>query len=338
MNFILQVMLLLVILYVRRRVEIVVKLFRETGAVMMSMKCLLLQPFITYIALIVFFCAWLYIVLCLATSDYPSTRKIPSIAGLNDSSVIFTTESPLEQEVSVLSDSPRVNSTVNFEQFTRWTLIEFNDGVWVKYMWWLYLFGLIWCSEFILACQQMVIASSVSTWYFSRFVVLILFDYLVYCNLNLTPVIWFCRNRANFRCTVLKSITRMIQFHIGSVALGSLIITVVKLPRLGLQFLQQLWDKTFLCHIHSFINLRCYGSMSYSCVKCSVRKYSDFKPVMWLRKCCVCCLYCFDKRMKNVHHNAYTVISVQGTDFYPSSKVVSFAICHISQVIKFCWV
>jgi hypothetical protein len=49
-----------------------------------------------------------------------------------------------------------------------WTLIEYSDEAWVKYMWFVYIFGLIWCSEFILSCQQMVISSSVSTWYFSR--------------------------------------------------------------------------------------------------------------------------------------------------------------------------
>jgi hypothetical protein len=63
-----QVILLLVVLYVRTRVTIVVKLFRETGSAMMAMKCLLLQPVITYAALVIFFCMWLYIVLCLATS------------------------------------------------------------------------------------------------------------------------------------------------------------------------------------------------------------------------------------------------------------------------------
>ena len=37
-------------------------------------------------------------------------------------------------------------------------------------MWWYYVVGLIWISEFILACQQMVISGAVATWYFSRYV------------------------------------------------------------------------------------------------------------------------------------------------------------------------
>lgn len=46
--------------------------------------------------------------------------------------------------------------------------MEFTDATWVRYMWWVYLIGLVWTSEFILACQQMVIAGAVARWYFHR--------------------------------------------------------------------------------------------------------------------------------------------------------------------------
>lgn len=60
------------------------------------------------------------------------------------------------------------NRTVVLSDISPFTVIEYSDGVWVKYLWWIYIVGLIWCSEFILGCQQMVIASSVAAWYFSR--------------------------------------------------------------------------------------------------------------------------------------------------------------------------
>ena len=53
------------------------------------------------------------------------------------------------------------------------SVIEYRDGAWIKYMWWIHVIGLIWISEFILACQQMVVASSVATWYFSRYLHLV---------------------------------------------------------------------------------------------------------------------------------------------------------------------
>ena len=63
-----QVLLLLVVFVLRKRVAIVVQLFREAGSALLAMPCLVIQPFITYITLTGFFCIWLYVVLCLATS------------------------------------------------------------------------------------------------------------------------------------------------------------------------------------------------------------------------------------------------------------------------------
>lgn len=46
--------------------------------------------------------------------------------------------------------------------------LEYMDPTWVRSLWWVWVIGLVWVAEFILACQQMIIASAVSTWYFSR--------------------------------------------------------------------------------------------------------------------------------------------------------------------------
>lgn len=55
------------------------------------------------------------------------------------------------------------NNLLNILAFT---LVEYVDATWVKYMWWVYLIGLIWISEFIVGCQGMVISGSVAHWYF----------------------------------------------------------------------------------------------------------------------------------------------------------------------------
>lgn len=52
------------------------------------------------------------------------------------------------------------------------TAVEFKDATWVRYMWWVYIIGLIWTSEFILACQHMVISGAVAKWYFTKYVVI----------------------------------------------------------------------------------------------------------------------------------------------------------------------
>nr|XP_060465555.1 choline transporter-like protein 1 [Panthera onca] len=46
--------------------------------------------------------------------------------------------------------------------------VEFRVSGPLQYMWWYHVVGLIWISEFILACQQMTVAGAVVTYYFTR--------------------------------------------------------------------------------------------------------------------------------------------------------------------------
>lgn len=47
-------------------------------------------------------------------------------------------------------------------------LVEFQMHGPLQYMVWYHAVGLIWISEFVLACQQMTIAGAVVTYYFTR--------------------------------------------------------------------------------------------------------------------------------------------------------------------------
>ncbi|XP_049621723.1 choline transporter-like protein 3 isoform X2 [Suncus etruscus] len=78
----------------------------------------------------------------------------------------------------------------------------------IRFMWWYHLIGLIWTSEFILACQQMTVAGAVATCYFNR-------------NKN-DP-----RNHP-----VLSSLSILCYYHQGTVVKGSFLITVVRIPRI----------------------------------------------------------------------------------------------------------
>lgn len=47
-------------------------------------------------------------------------------------------------------------------------LVEFRMSGPLQYMVWYHAVGLIWISQFILACQQMTVAGAVVTYYFTR--------------------------------------------------------------------------------------------------------------------------------------------------------------------------
>ncbi|XP_029460524.1 choline transporter-like protein 1 [Rhinatrema bivittatum] len=144
--------------------------------------------------------------------------------------------------------------------------VEFRVTGPLQYMWWYHLVGLIWISEFILACQQMTIAGAVVTYYFTR-------DKR---QLPFTPI--------------LVSINRLLRYHVGTVAKGAFIITLVKIPRM------------ILMYIHSQLK-----GKEGACARCML-------------KACICCLWCLEKCLTYLNQNAYTATAINSTSFCTSAK------------------
>lgn len=128
-------------------------------------------------------------------------------------------------------------------------------------LWVYHAIALIWISEFIFACQAMVVSSSVAKWYFTR-------------------------DKNNFSSPICSSICNLVVFQMGSVAIGSFIITLVRFPRYCLMAVQKKMktlDKT---------------SILYNCLKGLT-----------------CCLWCLEKVINYLNKNAYTIVAIEGVSF-----------------------
>ncbi|KAB5515564.1 hypothetical protein PHYPO_G00248410 [Pangasianodon hypophthalmus] len=145
-------------------------------------------------------------------------------------------------------------------------LVEFQMNGPLQYMVWYHAVGLIWISEFILACQQMTIAGAVVTYYFTR----------DKSQLPLTPI--------------LSSVMRLMRYHLGTVAKGAFIITLVEIPRLVL----------------TYIHTQLKGSEN-ACARCML-------------KACVCCLWCLEKCLSYLNQNAYVATAINSTSFCTSAR------------------
>ncbi|XP_013403885.1 choline transporter-like protein 1 isoform X5 [Lingula anatina] len=143
--------------------------------------------------------------------------------------------------------------------------VNYEESQPVRYMWWYHLVGLIWTSEFIIACQQLVVAGAVAKWYFTR-------------------------DKKTLKNPLGDAVCMLILHHMGSVAFGAFIITLVKLPR---------W---ILMYLHEKLN----GSQN----KCA----------QYCLKCCICCLWCLEKCLKFLNQNAYTIVAIRGTNFCSSAR------------------
>ncbi|KAG8004351.1 Choline transporter-like protein 1 [Nibea albiflora] len=165
-----QIILLLLMLFMRKRVALTIALFHVAGKVFIHLPLLTLQPFVTFLALLLFWIYWILVLLFLGTSGNPVQNEE---TGLTE----FRLTGPLQ------------------------------------YLTWYHAVGLVWITEFILACQQMTVAGAVVTYYFTR-------------DKNRLPV-----------TPILSSVLRLVRYHLGTVAKGSFIITLVKIPRLILMYI-----------------------------------------------------------------------------------------------------
>uniref|UniRef100_A0A8C1PBI2 Choline transporter-like protein n=1 Tax=Cyprinus carpio TaxID=7962 RepID=A0A8C1PBI2_CYPCA len=173
------VILLLLMFFMRKRVALTIALFHVAGKVFTHLPLLALQPFWTFLTLMLFWVYWITVLLFLGS------------AGLS-------------------------------EQMNETGLVEFKMDGPLQYMVWYHAVGLIWISEFILACQQMTVAGAVVTYYFTR------------SEMPFTPIV--------------SSVLRLMRYHLGTVVKGAFIITLVEIPRLILTYIHsQLKGKENAC-------------------------------------------------------------------------------------------
>ncbi|XP_076861866.1 choline transporter-like protein 1 isoform X1 [Brachyhypopomus gauderio] len=159
-----------------------------------------------------------------------------------------------------------LGTTGNPEKNETTGLTEFRLSGPLQYLTWYHAVGLIWVSEFILACQQMTVAGAVVTYYFTR-------------DKNKLPI-----------TPILSSVVRLMRYHLGTVAKGSFIITLVKIPRLILMYIyNQLKGK------------------ENACARCML-------------KACICCLWCLEKCLNYLNQNAYAATAINSTSFCTSAR------------------
>ncbi|KAJ8000895.1 hypothetical protein DPEC_G00185140 [Dallia pectoralis] len=217
------VVLLLLMFFMRKRVALTIALFHVAGKVFVHLPLLAVQPFWTFLSLMLFWVSWLGVFLFLGTAG-----------------------SPLVDEAT--------------------GMVEYQISGPLRYMVWYHAVGLIWISQFILACQQMTISGAVVTYYFTR----------NKSQMPLTPII--------------SSMMRLARYHLGTVAKGSFIITLVEIPRL------------ILTYIHNQLQ-----GKENACARCML-------------KACICCLWCLQKCLTYLNQNAYTATAINNTSFCTSAR------------------
>ncbi|KAF3442528.1 hypothetical protein FNV43_RR16444 [Rhamnella rubrinervis] len=136
-----------------------------------------------------------------------------------------------------------------------------------------HLFGCYWATQFFIACSSTVIAGSVASYYWARG--------------GTSPEIPFL--------PVFSSMKRLIRYSLGSVALGSLILSFVESIRFMLESIRR------------------------------KLKVSSTTPDNWFGKVAFhtssFCLRCIECTIKSVNRNAYIMIAITGKSFCKASAI-----------------
>ncbi|XP_034234903.1 CTL-like protein 2 isoform X2 [Thrips palmi] len=144
---------------------------------------------------------------------------------------------------------------------------RYNPPDYIKWLHVYNVFGVIWALFFISGMAQMILAATFATWYWT---------------FNKKDVPFFVLTRSFF-----MSIT----YHTGTVAFGSLVISIVRFLRLILDAIEK-----------------------------QAKQYSDNSLGKCLMCFCKCCFACVEGFLRFVSRNAYIMCAVHGKNFCASAK------------------
>ncbi|XP_020240179.1 choline transporter protein 1 [Cajanus cajan] len=138
-----------------------------------------------------------------------------------------------------------------------------------------HLFGCYWATQFFIACSSTVIAGSVASYYWARG--------------ETSPEIPFL--------SVFSSMKRLMRYSLGSVALGSLIVSFVE----SIRFLLEAIRRKLKVSSHGHDS--CIGRAAYQSSQCFLR--------------------CIEWTIKSVNRNAYIMIAITGKSFFSASCIAT---------------
>ncbi|XP_062978452.1 choline transporter-like protein 4 [Elgaria multicarinata webbii] len=257
-----EAILLLSLLFLRKRIFIAIALIKEASRAIGHMMSSLAYPIVTFVLLVVCVAYWGMTALYLATSGAPLYRTTPT----NESA-------PGCENISGnVSCSPLTfNATQDLPCVTECVFFKYNDeGLFQRNIFNLQIYnvvGFLWCLNFVIALGQCVLAGAFASYYWA-----------------------FNKPRDIPTCAVTSAFIRTLRYHIGSLAFGALILTIVQVIRIILEYLDH--------------KLKDSHNPAARCILC----------------CLKCCFWCLEKFIKFLNRNAYIMIAIYGKNFCVSAK------------------
>ncbi|KAK7944932.1 hypothetical protein WMY93_000660 [Mugilogobius chulae] len=260
-----EVAVLLVLLFMKKRVSIAIALLREASKAIGQITSTLFYPLVTFVLLTFCVSYWALTAVHLSSSG----------------EAVYKVMSPDQS-------CPHANSTCSPETFSSsevhsapscagaQCLFAFYGGetVFHRHLFLLQLANLLvflWLLNFSLALEQCTLAGAFASYYWAR-----------RKPQDIPP------------CPLYSSLTRTLRFHCGSLAFGSLVLSVVQLVRILLEYVEA--------------KLKGLNNSVSRFVLC----------------CLSCCFWCLDRFIRYMNNNAYIMVALYGKNFCTSARDAFF--------------
>lgn len=247
---VLTLVVLILIISMRRTIGTAIEVLKLGTDAMRALPQIVFYPLSTVVALFALLCWCLLAAASMMSAGRKSTKDL----------------------TAELHDLGQQSSLGNYS-LGNYTLSFFDEATEFRYLQMYNLFGLLWSIQWILGIGVCSIAGAVAGWYFSQNPANLPEDQLSVYKQPKHPL--------------LASTWRVVRYHLGSIAFGSLLIAIIQAIRIALAYLDR----------------RTRDMQKKNCL------------LRFAMKCVQCCMWCMQKIVEVVCREAYLYIALKGESF-----------------------
>ncbi|XP_073693593.1 choline transporter-like protein 2 isoform X3 [Garra rufa] len=259
---ILEFIIIILLIFLRKRIRIAVELMKEASRAVGYVMSSLFYPIFTFFLLTIVIAFWGVTAVFLSTSSEPVYKVF------NETDCVHARQTCNPENYTL--------SAMKGECPKSECLFAFYGGEtpYHKYLIFLQFYNVFlffWCANFVTALGQMTLAGAFASYYWAP------------NKSNDMPAYPLC-----------ASLGRSLRYHTGSLAFGSLILSIIQIIRVLLEYID-----------HK--------------LKGAENKFAKF-----LLCCLKCCFWCLEKFIKFMNRNAYIMVAIYGKNFCRSARDAFF--------------
>uniref|UniRef100_A0A3B4BS23 Choline transporter-like protein n=1 Tax=Pygocentrus nattereri TaxID=42514 RepID=A0A3B4BS23_PYGNA len=259
---IVEVVILLLLIFLRKRILIAIALIKEASKAVGHVMSSLFYPVLTFALVSVVIAYWAVTAVFLSTSSEPVYK------------VFNTTECEYSRQTCKPETFNRTNISAQCPDAECLFAFYGGETYYHKYLilfQFYNLFLFFWCVNFVTALGQVTLAGAFASYY------------------------WAFKKPDDIPAfPIFSSLGRALRYHTGSLAFGSLILSIIQVIRVILEYLEQ------------------------------KLKVAENRVAKFFLTCLKCCFWCLEKCIRFLNRNAYIMIAIYGKNFCTSAKDAFF--------------